>query len=33
MQAIRENGAKIRISPLLLFRENNQHFPFDPAEI
>lgn len=32
MQAIRENGAKIRISPLSLFREN-QHFPFDPADI
>jgi hypothetical protein len=32
MQAIRENGARIRISPLSLFREN-QHFPFDPATI
>lgn len=33
MQAIRENGAKIRISPFSLFKENNQHFPFDPAAI
>ena len=32
MQAIRENGARIRISPLTLFR-SNQHFPFDPATI